>query len=238
MTDFVEDRWFGNLIGRESWHLVIDNDGLDKAAISKLKSFQDRQVFIYSKIPTSDVTLLQVLESLSLRVVDTNISLECTVEEMNVSPENIDLVRFCDPTDREAVMSLARRSFAYSRFHLDPEIPDDIAARSRAEWTGSFFSGNRSDYMLIAETEGIQTGFLQLIGPQEGKLVIDLIAVDPAFRRRGLAVAMIAFAANNCGETSILRVGTQVANIPSLRLYEGLGFRMVASSYVLHFHRK
>ena len=28
MADFVEDKWFGNLIGRESWHLIIDNDAL------------------------------------------------------------------------------------------------------------------------------------------------------------------------------------------------------------------
>jgi len=33
-----------------------------------------------------------------------------------------------------------------------------------------------------------------------------------------------------------LRVGTQVANIPSTRLYEKAGFRLRASHYVLHAH--
>ena len=238
MADLVEDKWFGNLVGRESWHLIIYDDGLDKAAVSKLRFLQDKKVFIYTKIPTTDVISLHLLEGLGLRVIDTNISLECPVGALNTPTNNCGLVRFSTQADREAVMGLARRSFSHSRLHLDPEIPAEIADRSRAEWVGSFFFGDRGDYMVIAETEGIQTGFLQLIGPQAGKLVIDLIAVDPAFRRRGLAGAMIDFAANNCGETSILLVGTQVANVPSLRFYEGFGFRIVASSYVLHFHRK
>jgi hypothetical protein len=34
-----------------------------------------------------------------------------------------------------------------------------------------------------------------------------------------------------------MRVGTQIANIPSLRLYERLGFTMAESAYVLHAHR-
>jgi ribosomal protein S18 acetylase RimI-like enzyme len=33
-------------------------------------------------------------------------------------------------------------------------------------------------------------------------------------------------------------VGTQAANIPSVRLYESLGFRLRSSQYVLHHHGK
>jgi RimJ/RimL family protein N-acetyltransferase len=33
-----------------------------------------------------------------------------------------------------------------------------------------------------------------------------------------------------------LDVGTQVANLPSVRCYERLGFRLSSSSYVLHLH--
>jgi RimJ/RimL family protein N-acetyltransferase len=31
-------------------------------------------------------------------------------------------------------------------------------------------------------------------------------------------------------------VGTQIANLPSIRLYEKLGFSLVKSAYVMHRH--
>ena len=34
-----------------------------------------------------------------------------------------------------------------------------------------------------------------------------------------------------------LRVGTQAANVPSVRLYEPLGFSLASAAYVLHLHR-
>ena len=33
-----------------------------------------------------------------------------------------------------------------------------------------------------------------------------------------------------------LRVGTQAANTPSVRLYESLGFRLSQAQFVLHHH--
>jgi ribosomal protein S18 acetylase RimI-like enzyme len=83
---------------------------------------------------------------------------------------------------------------------------------------------------------GIASAFLLAIGPARGIAVIDLIAVDASARRQGFGAACVHFLASMEGVTR-LRVGTQAANIGSLRFYEALGFRMVASHYVLHLHR-
>ncbi len=80
------------------------------------------------------------------------------------------------------------------------------------------------------------TGFLLLLGPTGNALVIDLIAVDESMRGRGVAGAMIGFAARAFPDAGRVRVGTQAANVPSLRLYERLGFRTVATQYVVHSH--
>jgi ribosomal protein S18 acetylase RimI-like enzyme len=74
-----------------------------------------------------------------------------------------------------------------------------------------------------------------LFGP-EGTLIIDLIAVDERHRRKGIATGMIAYAESHCGHFETIRVGTQVANIPSLRFYERAGFLVSASNYVFHYH--
>jgi ribosomal protein S18 acetylase RimI-like enzyme len=78
-------------------------------------------------------------------------------------------------------------------------------------------------------------GFLMLL-QSAGTLVIDLIAVERAARGNGLAAAMIRFAGHHFAQCGVLRVGTQVANIPATRLYEKLGFRMRCAHYVLHRH--
>ena len=71
---------------------------------------------------------------------------------------------------------------------------------------------------------------------KDDALIIDLIAVEPSHQGNGLATAMIKFAADYCGKWQRMLVGTQVSNIPSIRTYEKLGFRMCGSSYVFHYH--
>ncbi len=89
--------------------------------------------------------------------------------------------------------------------------------------------------MVVPTYQGRAVGFLQLLSRDE-TLIIDLIAVDKTHQGRGLATAMIKFAADSCGDWKRMLVGSQVANIPSARTYEKLGFRMCDSSYVFHYH--
>ena len=59
--------------------------------------------------------------------------------------------------------------------------------------------------------------------------------VEEAYRRRGIAAEMIAFVESQF-TPAVIAVGTQVANLPSVRLYEKLGFRLASTQYVFHFH--
>ena len=90
--------------------------------------------------------------------------------------------------------------------------------------------------MVVARCDNVPAGFLQLLRSAADDMVIDLIAVDAAYRGRGLARAMIGFASAKCNCAGSVVVGTQVANIPSVRLYETLGFRLTAAQYVFHHH--
>jgi ribosomal protein S18 acetylase RimI-like enzyme len=147
-------------------------------------------------------------------------------------------VRLARAGDREAVASLAGRAFRFSRFHLDPAIPRGLADRVKAGWAANFFAGARGDAMVVAEQDGAVAGFLLLLrGPSDG-VTIDLIAVAPESARQGLARAMIGFAAQGAGgaRPKGWRVGTQAANIASVRLYESLGFRLSQAQFVLHHH--
>lgn len=131
--------------------------------------------------------------------------------------------------DRNDVVKLAGSAFTASRFFTDPEIGREVAVRTKADWVDNFFAGQRGDGMIVARKNGKACGFLLLVNKQ----VIDLIAVDEACRGQGVARALIAFANQ---ERGLLKAGTQLVNKVSIALYEGTGFSLKDSSYVLHWH--
>ena len=46
---------------------------------------------------------------------------------------------------------IAQRDFSVSRFHLDPQIPDEVARTIKRDWVDNFFAGARGDRMLVVE---------------------------------------------------------------------------------------
>ena len=72
-----------------------------------------------------------------------------------------------------------------------------MADEIKAQWAANFFSGQRGDRLVVAvlnekPSEKI-VGFALLATGGRVEVVIDLIAVDEAYRRRGIAAEMIAF---------------------------------------------
>jgi ribosomal protein S18 acetylase RimI-like enzyme len=208
--------------------------GEEEAASNALRTLTSTPGFAYTRVPTVDVSLAQIFEDAGFRIVDTSVTLEA--ETISGNPKPGSTVRMAHNADATAVEAIARTAFRFSRFHLDPRVPAILANEIKAQWAGNFFRGKRGDYMVVAEHASQVDGFLQLLAGHDGTLTIDLIAVAERHRGRGLASDMIRFAARNCGTPSRIRVGTQAANITSLRLYEHLGFRLTAASYVLHCH--
>jgi ribosomal protein S18 acetylase RimI-like enzyme len=195
---------------------------------------QSKPVFIYSKIPTGGIPVSRWLEEIGFYLVDTNVVFDKPAAKNCLKDINC-IVRPAQPGDRSAVMDLALRNFEYSRFHLDPNISIDCANAVKAEWVGNFFAGQRGDSMVVALAEDTVAGFLQLIHGNNDDLIVDLIAVNHAHRGKGLATAMICYAENHANK-SLIVVGTQVTNVPSVRLYQKLGFRMRSSQYIFHYH--
>jgi GNAT superfamily N-acetyltransferase len=233
LSALVPDDFLTGIVGRPTFRVEVGQNGPAQETIAAIVSAQKRPVFLYARVPTGTVGALRGLERLGFAVVDTNVVFERPAAGVRAAPI---ATRQARPEDRGPTMEVAATSFRHSRLHLDPAIPREIADRSRAEWAGNFFAGRRGDHMIVAEADGELAGFAQLLGPRDSIVTIDLIGVAAPFRRRGIAAALIAAAGKIAGAQN-LRVGTQIANTPSLRLYETLGFRIVETHYVLHYHR-
>jgi ribosomal protein S18 acetylase RimI-like enzyme len=228
--DLQSDPWLTRVLAREAFHLELSESPDSAARISS--HLPDGPAFVDIKHPVRDVAGLGILVDAGFRMIDTQVSLDRDGPLSTGSPSGA--VRFATPDDKASVGRVASTSFSLSRFHLDPAIHPDTANRLKESWAQNFFEGTRGDHMVVAEAKGQAVGFLQLIA-NGNTLVIDLIAIDAAHRGKRLGEALIGFAAAECRPDRMV-VGTQICNVPSLRLYERLGFRVTDASYVLHRH--
>ena len=230
------DPWLSGVMSREVRRVSgMVEDGGEAQAQRNLQRATGRPGFTYARVPTHDMRTSQLLECCGFHIVDTGITLE--VHGLTDSHGGQGGVRLARAEDQAAVEEIARRSVKYSRFHLDPNIPQKLANEIKVQWAGNYFRGQRGDYMVVAERAGKVVGFLELLEEPGEVLVIDLIALVQNHRRQGLAEEMIRFASFACIRPRVVRAGTQVANAVSLRLYQKIGFQIVSSSFIFHHHQ-
>lgn len=234
------DNWLGSVLGRPAFKLVRSagtDAGENGATISSFFGSEPTAGFYFAKIPTVDVATVRQLCEFGFRVVDVSVTFERKPASYKAGRGVA--VRTVRSSDRKAIREIAETGFCYSRFHLDDRLPMVLANRIKREWMESYLQGKRGECVYVAELDDEPIAFLASLAtevqPQRCR-VIDLIATHPNHRGKGAARSLVARFIADSSNYDLLRVGTQVANIPSIRLYESCGFRLAASEYVLHAH--
>jgi ribosomal protein S18 acetylase RimI-like enzyme len=237
-----KDLWLTETFGYEVFHLIIDDNifvrlqDYESEEHQVMYSALKKNVMIYCKIKPISVACTGLLFDCGFKLIDTNLTMRKKVDD-HFKNRDFDNIRFATMEDEEQVAELARTSFSFSRFHLDPHVCTEDANNLKAEWARNFFRGKRGDAMVVAMEKNVVVAFLQLFY-FGSELVIDLIAVDASQRCKSIAKNIIMYAANQCKPFQSMRVGTQIANIPSIRLYEALGFKVDSFDHIFHYHNQ
>ena len=240
MKIFIKDKWLTKIFKKNVYQLKYC-DYEDSDFIREWKSFKghkkNEKFFIFFKITTDNITVWKSLEKEGFTLIDTNIKLrlDSRKSEKIFNHEQIK-TSFAKQKHKSAIGEIAKNNFIYSRFHIDPLIDNDIANQIKQEWVENYFDGKRGDKMITALKDNKPVGFLQLIISGE-ELLIDLIGVDKSVQGKGVATGMIYYAMDNI-QHSFMKVGTQIGNIPSIKLYQNLGFCISSSEYIFHYHSK
>jgi GNAT superfamily N-acetyltransferase len=237
--DIYEDTWLSQTLGRAAYRVELT--GTENAwEVSKHAASQQAAIY-YAKIETARVGAVRQLLLAGFFVVDVNVTFVMEAKHCDPSRAEgeIQVGEFAD-AQRDKVLDIAGSSFRYSRFHLDPLIDDSLAHRIKREWINNYITGSRGESLLIASIGDVPAGFLAVIGSEANGLrtrTIDLMAVANPFRARGVGKALVAAFINRYRDQGdLLTVGTQAANIPSMRLYEKFGFTIMKTAYVVHLH--
>lgn len=239
------DDWLAGILGHPVHVVTVDASApADWLAPLAAHIASCRTTAMYCvKLETAAIAAVRAASTLGFYVVDVNVTLR--IEDGDSVPvpaarPGVDVTECADVETGQAAVAIAASAMRFSRFHLDPGISADKAHRVKSAWIQSYVDGTRGETLWIARAAGRIVGFNAVLGTERNGApvrTIDLIAVDPSSRRRGIGRALVAdFISRYRGAGAVLQVGTQVANIPSLRLYEGMGFTVRQTTYVMHLH--
>ncbi|HEX9785645.1 MAG TPA: GNAT family N-acetyltransferase [Opitutaceae bacterium] len=246
-----EDRWLSEIFGYPVFKLEIEvrspDDRKPVPPIGDLILDHENRhpdAMFYAKIDADRIDTIRELSGTGFYVVDVNVTFEMPTTHRGGRDKAANWVRHVireiAPGHHEAVLQIAATCFRYSRFHLDPLIPMTVANRIKHDWILNYIKKQRGEKLWVALHDGQPAGFLAVLASDSGERrirTIDLIGVDNAFQGRGFGVSLVAFFIDRyAGVCDYLQVGTQVANLPSMKLYQKFGFAIVRAQYVLQKH--
>jgi dTDP-4-amino-4,6-dideoxy-D-galactose acyltransferase len=243
---FEKDQWLSDVLGMSSWKVL----GLEAASAAEIRhGLLDRAggdtSFFFSKISTHDVGALTNAALAGFFVVDVNVTFDW--RETSGDGSKDDMIDNSDVTievaragDTSVIENIAGHCFTFSRFHLDPAVGRGRANEVKRQWARNACRGRASVVYVARASDNDVIGFLAVLESTSNKgkdAIIDLIGVDAARQGRGAGRALSGtFVEQWHDRADRLRVGTQISNIPAMRLYESIGFRMAETSYVVHAH--
>lgn len=214
---------------------------VDAAAIkSAMRSTAPQgRAFFFAKHGAGDVAGVETLVKAGFNVTDVSVTFVHDGADARQLEADAPEVEIATTADVAEVADLAGRCFTFSRFHADRRVGSDSANAVKREWARNSCLG-RAAVVYVIRLAGCVTGFLAVLKRESragSEAIIDLIGVDAAHQGKGYGrVLTERFVRDWQGRAKRLSVGTQAANIPALRLYESLGFRVSETAYVLHAH--
>lgn len=230
------DQWLSETLGRPAFTVAAAGATPSEIAAALASLQSPPGAFYTAKVGVMELATVETLAAQGFTVVETSLMFERAIDRHG----RVAQVGVCRPQWKDAVLDLAERSFRFSRFHLDPKIDRAAANRVKREWIQSYVDGRRGDTLLVAHDGDTVLGFNAMLvsdRPSGPVAVIDLIGVHPEHQQRGIGRIMIDGALHHYQDRCrTMEVGTQAANIPSVRLYERMGFRLMRSGFVLHRH--
>ena len=249
--ELIENPWETKLLSRNVIALVFNSQcesmlesQREESWTQALQKFQLKLEEFNPCLLTSRITALnqqatRALENSGFHLMECYLELEHNLKRI---PSMIGkaIIRPFHKNEISQLEKIAFESFQYSRFHMDPLLRSAEANISRSEWVRNSCRGD-AKAVFVAEVDQRPAGFVickeKALGPGSvGNL--DLIAVHPDYRNRklgyNLTVEFLRFCRSQ--KYSLAKVGTQAHNIPSIRIYEKIGFLMSHTYYSYHKH--
>jgi ribosomal protein S18 acetylase RimI-like enzyme len=135
-------------------------------------------------------------------------------------------------TDTDVIVGLSLRAWEPVFASFEAILGVDLYARVHPDWerdqAASVSQALRDNETWVAETDGIVSGFVNVIFNDDRSAEIYMIAVDPAAQRHGIASALTDYALDQMRargiDLAIVATGGDPGHAPARATYERAGF--------------
>ena len=218
--EILKDKWLTGVLKKNCYNLKIQG------------KFENKKIdfpkgFITCKLDSNEFSKSIFLQKHNFCCIDFPITFSL---DGNQKLDDINC-RMSEKNDLLPILNLSK-FITHSRFHIDKNFSKREAELIKSKWVENFFLGDRGTGLVVYEFREKIRGFLLYI-LDKGQATIDLIVVDPLYRKKKVASNMIGYLLkkNTC---KYLSASTQASNIGALNFYCKIGFKYIKSSIVLH----
>jgi ribosomal protein S18 acetylase RimI-like enzyme len=137
------------------------------------------------------------------------------------------LLRPATAEDAAAILTITRAAFAAYEGRLDP--PTSALKETLEELVSSLFQPDHGAALALVGNQPV--GALRWsISPQRDHLYVGRVAVLPAYRRRGIASALMRWSEDHARALGLpaIEIGVRLQLPENLRFYEHLGYQITA----------
>lgn len=179
------------------------------------------------RVQSNDFPLIHALESAGFVLVDGLISLSFDLDSVKLKIESE--IREAKDKDLQQLKKLTTNLYSGTRITNDP-LTRARANNYYVKWIENSVKGEVADSVLIWKEGNEILGYVTLQKKgSEGQ--IPLIGVSAKARGKGIASSLLNAALAKFKKWGVKKVNidTQIGNIPALRAYQGVGFKIVDS---------
>lgn len=227
------------IFGLKMGKILVPNGGLKTEELYEILQTAIREKYdhLFVRVNTQDTETLFALLKCGFYITDCLVTFSLDLQ--GYIPRSVKEVTIYERIDDEKKVSqikeISKSSFKYDRFHSDPNLPKEKSDELNSVWAENDVRG-RSLVTLLKERGNSILGFVTINKKDDHHAYIDLIAVRENCRGQGIGSALVDASLNWLKEQGFktVTVGTQIANVPAIRLYERRGFLLTHSQYSFH----
>lgn len=156
--------------------------------------------------------------------------------QSNCCKSHLIVDEYTDELPTAELEDLAIQAGIYSRFKIDPRIPDNQFTDLYKLWILNSVNKKMADAVLVARSEDKIIGMVT-VGKKGKRADIGLIAVDASMRGKNVGMALVSAAQDWALKNGFgfAQVVTQGENLAACRLYEKCGYHVDKIENIYHF---
>ena len=228
--------WDTDYFGVECGKIVL-MDSIDNNDIKIIKKWiKNFDFVIVSNLNNNNINNL-VVSQLKPFLADVNVQFKKSVSDVDADNKNIYIED--EYKGNKELLNIAKKAYKYSRFLNDDRLDVRKSKILYYNWLKNSFN-KKGKIIAYYKKNNRYLGYCLFHIEENTTCVIELIAVDNSYAKKGIGTLLITSVEKYCFDNKVcfMEVGTQMQNISAQNFYIKNGFKVESYNPTYHIWRK